>query len=99
MPICEVDPWRLQYFAGARCPPDVFIPTEDSDAWEWNPKYRWVYDKFAIARSQGLAAGPHGTRPPSFPVFSKPNVNLKGMGVGSRVLASLAEYERYRMRG
>ena len=31
---------------------------------------------------------PHGTMPPRFPVFSKPIVNLKGMGVGSRVLHS-----------
>lgn len=95
MPICEIDPWRMQYFASARCPPSVFIPTEDSDAWSWNPAHRWVYDKIAVARSQGLAAGPHGTPPPSFPVFSKPNVNLKGMGVGIRVLRSRAEYERH----
>ena len=32
MPICEADPWRLQYFEHAVCPPDVNIPTEDSDA-------------------------------------------------------------------
>ena len=32
--------------------------------------------------------------PPRFPVFSKPIVNLKGMGVGSRVLRSQAEYEQ-----
>src|SRR5450631_533208 len=32
---------------------------------------RWIYDKIAIARNQGLDAGPHGTLPPSFPVFSK----------------------------
>ena len=38
--------------------------------------------------SQNLDAGPHGTPPPHFPVFSKPIVNLKGMGVGSRVLQS-----------
>ena len=31
----------------------------------------------------------------AFPVFSKPIINLKGMGVGSRVLRSAAEYERH----
>ncbi len=36
--------------------------------------------------SQELEAGPHGAPPPCYPVFSKPIVNLKGMGVGSRVL-------------
>ena len=93
MPICEADPWRLQYFERANCPPDVFIPTEDSDAWLWHPAHRWVYDKIAIAQSQGLDAAPHGVPPPRFPVFSKPIVNLKGMGIGSRILTSAADYE------
>jgi hypothetical protein len=93
MPICEADPWRLQYFERANCPPDVFIPTEDSDAWLWYPEHRWVYDKIAVAQSQGLDAAPHGVLPPRFPVFSKPITNLKGMGVGSRVLHSIAEYD------
>jgi hypothetical protein len=31
--------------------------------------------------------------PSSFPVFSKPIINLKGMGIGSRVLAGAAEYD------
>jgi hypothetical protein len=95
MPICEADPWRLQYFEQVDCPPDVLIPTEDPDAWEWYPRYRWVYDKVAVALSQGLAAAPHGVEPPAFPVFSKPISNLKGMGVGSRVLRSAAEYARH----
>src|SRR5215471_5038987 len=94
MPICEADPWRLQYFARVECPPHVNIPTEDFDAWVWYPNERWVYDKIAVAHSQGLAAGPHGTTPPHFPVFSKPIMNLKGMGIGSRVIRSAAEYER-----
>ena len=58
MPICEADPWRLQYFERANCPLDVNIPTEDSDAWLWYPEHRWAYDKIAIARSQGLDAAP-----------------------------------------
>jgi hypothetical protein len=95
MPICEADPWRLQYFERVDCPPDVNIPTEDSDAWLWFPDHRWVYDKVAIALSQGLDAGPHGVPPPRFPVFSKPITNLKGMGIASRVLSSQAEYGRH----
>jgi hypothetical protein len=91
MPICEVDPWRLQYFAHVETP--ARIPTEDSDAWQWNPQHRWVYDKLQVALSQNLDAGPHGTTPPRFPVFSKPIINLKGMGAGSCVLNSPEEYE------
>ena len=99
MPICEADPWRLQYFEHAACPPGVNIPTEDADAWLWNPRHRWVYDKIAVARSQGLEVGPHGTPPPSFPIFSKPITNLKGMGVDSRVIRSAAEYEANMVAG
>jgi hypothetical protein len=90
MPICEADPWRLQYFAHVKTA--ALIPTEDSDAWQWYPRARWVYDKLAVALSQQLEAGPHGTLPRRFPVFSKPIVNLRGMGIGSRVLGSDADY-------
>jgi hypothetical protein len=47
-----------------------------------------------VALSQGMDAAPHGVPPSSFPVFSKPIVNLKGMGVGSRVIACRDDYER-----
>jgi len=93
MPICEADPWRVQYFAHIETAANV--ATEDADAWQWYPAHRWIYNKLAVALSQGLAAGPHGTVPPRFPVFSKPIVNLKGMGVGSRVLKSQADYDRH----
>ena len=99
MPICEIDPWRHQYFRNVPCPNEVRIPTEDSDAWVWNADYRWVYDRIAIATSQGIAAGPHGTIPAEFPVFSKPIVNLKGMGVGARVISSRDEYDRQHTPG
>ena len=42
MPICEADPWRLQYFAHVKT--DANIPTEDCDAWLWYPARRWIYD-------------------------------------------------------
>jgi len=90
MPFHEADPWRLQYFAQVKTNAD--ITTEDADAWVWYPEQRWVYDKLRVALSQGLDAGPHGTPPPHYPVFSKPITNLKGMGVGSRVLTSAADY-------
>ncbi len=92
MPICEVDPWRMQYFEGVPCPDDVRISTEDADSWTWFPAHRWIYDKLAVALSQGLDAAPHGVMPPSFPVFSKPLMNLRGMGTGSRVIASEEDY-------
>ena len=97
MPICEADPWRMQYFEGVACPDDVNIPTEDGDAWRWYRDYRWVYDKLAVAETQNLACAPHGIEPESFPVFSKPIYNMRGMGAGSGVLRSLRDY-RHRQR-
>lgn len=92
MPFCEADPWRLQYFEGVECPSAVRIPTEDPDAYAWYPAQRWVYDKLRVSASQGLDCAPHGVVPPRFPVFSKPITNLRGMGVGSRVVRSLEDY-------
>ena len=93
MPICEADPWRFQYFENIPCPEDVRISTEDSDSWEWYPRHRWIYDKLAVALSQGLDAAPHGVMPRSFPVFSKPIMNLRGMGTGSLAIHSAEEYK------
>jgi hypothetical protein len=95
MPFCEADPWRLQYFEGVECPAALRIPTEDPDAYEWYPAQRWIYDKLRLCSSQGIACAPHGVIPPRFPVFSKPITNLRGMGVGTRVLRNLEDYRRH----
>jgi hypothetical protein len=99
MPICEADPWRMQYFKDVACPPEVRIPTEDFDAYAWNPVHHWVYNKLLVAESQGISCAPHGVTPKHFPVFSKPIINLRGMGTGSRVIASLDDYEEHECGG
>ena len=99
MPIIEPAPWRHQYFAAAACPDDVFIPTDDPEAWSWNPAHRWVFDKLQLALSQGLEAAPHGLAPPAYPVFSKPIFNFGGMGAGSRVVADADDYRRHAVAG
>ena len=92
MPICEADPWRIQYFEGIPCPDDVRVPTEDGDAWKWYPRHKWVYNKLSVVESQGLECGPHGIEPSAFPVFSKPIFNMRGMGTGSRIFKTLKDY-------
>lgn len=99
MPILERDPWRAQYFDGIPCPDDVAIPTDDGDAWALFPRHRWVYNKLLIAETQGIACAPHGLAPTAYPVFSKPIVNLRGMGIASRPLRSAAEYARLQRPG
>ena len=75
------------------------IRDRDSDAWQSYPAHRWIYNKLAVALSQKLDAGPHGISPGRFPVFSKPIVNLKGMGIGGRVLHSPADCDRHYTAG
>ncbi len=87
MPVLERDPWRFQFFQHVPCPEDVIIPTDDPDCWALYPAHRWIYDKLRIASSQAIPCGPHGVFPESYPVFSKPVINLKGMGIGSRVIS------------
>lgn len=99
MPVLERDPWRLQYFEHVPCPEHVAIPTDDPDCWQLFPAHRWVYDKLRIAWTQNLDAGPHGVMPEAFPVFSKPIVNLKGMGIGSRTITSAAGMEHHYQPG
>jgi len=88
-----VDPWRWQYFAPVPCPDGITVPIDDATAWSIYPEHRWVYNKLEICRTQGLPHGPHGTDPDRFPVFSKPIYNMRGMGTGSRVIASAEAYE------
>ncbi|KAF9165556.1 hypothetical protein DFQ26_009807 [Actinomortierella ambigua] len=94
MPFVHSKPWRVEFFDHIKCPEHVRIPTEDCDAWTLNPKHRWVYDKLSVALAQGLEAAPHCVLPPttSYPVFSKPITNLKGMGVGSRIIPDEATF-------
>src|SRR6185295_7806743 len=99
MPILERDPWRMQYFESVTCPADVVIPTDDPDSYQLYPKHRWIYNKLLISETQGLACAPHGVDPPSFPVFSKPIFNLKGMGVDTRVLRDADEYKHAQRPG
>jgi hypothetical protein len=89
----------MQYFEGVACPDDVNVPTEDGDAWRWYPEYKWVYDKLAVAESQDLPCAPHGIDPETFPVFSKPIYNMRGMGAGSGVLRTPKEYKHRQRPG
>ncbi len=99
MPIIEQDRWREQYFLGIDCPENIIIPTDDEHAYRLYPQYRWIYNKLLICETQGLEHAPHGIAPIHFPVFSKPVYNLRGMGAGSRIIASLDEYERAQQPG
>jgi hypothetical protein len=84
----------MQYFESVACPEELFIPTEDPDAYRLYPAHRWVYNKLSICETQGIEHGPSGIEPPGYPVFCKPIYNLRGMGVGVSLLRSVEDYRR-----
>ncbi len=92
MPFLGVDPWRWQYFENEPCPRNVIVPIDDATAWALFPAFHHIHSKLFVSQSQGLPNGPHGVKPTHFPVFSKPIINLRGMGTGSRVLRDVHDY-------
>jgi len=90
-----VDSWRWQYFEGVACPRSLVVPIDDPTAWRLFPDRHKIYDKLFICESQGIAYGPHGIMPDRFPVFSKPIMNLHGMGTGGRIIHTAAELEAH----
>lgn len=67
----DCDPWREQYFPDITSHMGIFIPGDDRDAYNLYPEHRWTYDRFLVARSQGLESGLHDAAPARYPVFSK----------------------------
>jgi hypothetical protein len=95
MPFLGVDSWRWQYFEGIRCPSRVIVPVDDPTGWQLYPRHRRVYNKVFLCQTQGVPQGPHGVMPDAFPVFSKPMMNLHGMGIGSRLIRNPEELEAH----
>jgi hypothetical protein len=93
MPIHVRDPWRFQYFEKVPCPDHVNVPIDDIDCWEWFAEHRKIYDKLNVAKTQNFACGTQLDHPKHFPVFAKPRVNLKGMGLNSCVVLNSSEFE------
>jgi hypothetical protein len=86
-----VDVWRWQYFEGTRVPRGTVVPVDDPTGWQLYPAYRRVYDKLFVCASQGEPCGPHGVLARRYPVFSKPIMNLHGMGAQGYVVRSPSE--------
>lgn len=89
----QLEPWEEQLFRHTQ--PTTKIPVDDVTAYCLNPEQNWVYNKLHLCRSQGVEAYPHGIPPSSFPVFSKPIINLFGLGSGSKLLSSWDDRQDY----
>ena len=80
------EPWEEQYFDNIESVDDLIICCGDQDAWRHYPNYNWVYNKVRLCETQKIVACPHGVIPLNFPIFSKPIINLHGMGSGAKKL-------------
>ena len=87
MPICEADPWRLQYFEHAAVRPASTFRPRTATPGSGIPSIAGSTTRSRSRRARAsMPAARHAAA--ALPVFSKPIVNLKGMGIGSRVLRS-----------
>ena len=65
----------------------MFLPIplnnfDDIVAYVAYPDAAWVYNKLILYQKLGYLAHPHGIIPRTFPVISKPILNLWGLGLG-----------------
>lgn len=79
------------------CPSNVFIPTNDYEAWirPENKDFLWLYNKLMICQSQNIHCAPLGVMPlqTDFPIIVKPIINLYGMGFHAYKVKSLDEFK------
>ena len=91
MPFLEPECWDKHLFQNIKC--DSIIPVDDPTVWTYFPELRWTANKLALCEIQGIKCGPHGVYPDFWPVFSKPIMNLWGMGIGTTTIKSEKEMD------
>ena len=87
------EPWVEQYFKNIETSDKIIISCGDYDAWKRYPEFNWVYNKLELCRTQDIEAAPHGVVPSFEPIFSKPIINLHGMGLDAKKIFSWEEKE------
>ncbi len=93
MPFMKPEIWEKHLFQNLETPNDIIIPVDDSTVWNYYPELRWIMNKLNLCEIQGLKYGPHGTYPDFWPVFSKPLMNIWGMGIGSDIIKNKKELD------
>jgi hypothetical protein len=71
---------------------NFIYPTNDPEAYQQYTKYNQVYNKLIIAQYQKLDSGPYPIKPKKYPIVSKPIINLFGMGMNSRKINNVNEF-------
>jgi len=73
-----------------KCP--IFIPINDMEAWDYYPKYRWIYNKIELCLFQNVKCAPMPIEPDKYPVIIKPITNLYGMGLNIAKVKNIYEF-------
>lgn len=70
----------------------IDYPINDSEAYLLYPDFNIVYNKMIIAKFQGLDCNPFPIEPKSFPIISKPIINLMGMGLKAKKVVNKKQF-------
>ena len=71
---------------------EVYYPVNDSEAYQRYSEHNIVYNKMTIAKFQGLECNPFPVEPKSFPIISKPIINLMGMGLKAKKVINKKQF-------
>jgi hypothetical protein len=70
----------------------IEIPTNDFEAYNSQPKFRFLYNKILLCEYQNIPHNPMPIKPDLYPVILKPIINLYGMGLYSKKILSEEEF-------
>ncbi len=76
------------------CPKSIKIPVNDLEAWKYNERHRFAYNKLQLAEFQNLKCAPMPIIPSQFPVVVRPIINLYGMGLQSYLVSDKKEFNK-----
>ena len=77
-----------------KCPHNVKIPINDLQAWKHpkNQPYKWIYNKLRLCEYQNIPCAPMPIQPKTYPIISKPIINLYGMGLNTVKIESEKDF-------
>jgi len=94
MPFLTPDDWDYIFYNQVKKPKKI-IPVDDATVWKYFPNLRWTMNKMFLCEIQKIKYSPHGVIPSFWPVFSKPIMNIWGMGIGAKKISSKKELNQF----
>ena len=72
------------------------FPKNDLLAFQFFPKFNFIYNRLFISQIQNIKAFPTHILPDKFPVVIKPLINLKGMGLNSFLIQDISQFNKFK---